>query len=131
MAAVNRSSASIRYSVLSVSSRSSFPRSAAIASAIVAFSCSAMYSVFIMPPALRVGFHYVGELPRDRIRRDRLLESANPSRRQHTLADSPQDAADADIDVTHDERVASAVVDHVHGDVVYADDATAGHVDDL
>src|ERR1039457_1726107 len=206
MAAERRSSLSTRNRVFRVSSRSSLPRKALMASATVAASCSATYSVFIMPPAVssrnsrssrtsvlgaesissrisslvssssserrsaassgaisstisaafsgsrdsrmlacilgsstseraqaaqRVGFDDVGELPGDGPGRNGALQAADPGGRQDALEDAAQDAADPDIDVHDVERIAHAIEQDAHGDVVDADHLPAGHVDDL
>src|SRR5206468_1388400 len=81
--------------------------------------------------ALRVRFDHVGEFPGNRVRRNRLLQAANPLRRQHALENAAKNAARPDIDIEQGERVARALLHDPHGDVVDADHLAPGDVDDL
>src|ERR1019366_3181559 len=81
--------------------------------------------------AQRVGFDDVGELPGDGVGRNAALQAADPGGRQDTLEDAAQDAANPDIDVHDVERIAHAVEQDAHGDVVDAEHLPAGDVDDL
>src|ERR1035438_2082307 len=81
--------------------------------------------------AQRVGFDHVGELPGDGAGRYGALQAADPGGRQYALEHAAQDAANADIDVHHVERIAHAIEQDAHGDVVDADHLAAGDIDDL
>jgi hypothetical protein len=82
-------------------------------------------------PPLGIRLDDVAELPADGIRRDPRHQAADGARRHNALAQAPEDAAHADVDLEHVKLVVGVHALQIEGDVVDPDDLAALGVDDL
>ena len=82
-------------------------------------------------PALRVRLDNVAVLPPDGVRRNRLLDPAHPARRNHTLHETAEDTAHADIDFEHIQLLIAVRLLDLERDIGYTNDLPAERIDDL
>src|SRR5271156_5422284 len=82
-------------------------------------------------PALRIGFQNAAMLPTDRMRRDDNLHPADQAARDHALRETPEHAAEPDINLNDGENIAVRFVLDAESDVGDAHDLTALAIDDL